>query len=139
MAVVLGNLCSLGVVLLPKCQCFSIACSYEQESREFSMSKSQNMCYCLNSPQFVSCLQQTVIMYHADFQYLLCIISVSYDFCLPYLHRGSESANQIRKKSFEMQLSSRMHYLVWPWVLYPCLSVYLSVKKKRGSAFLQTL
>lgn len=79
--------------LLPKCQCFSMACSQEKESREFSMSKSQNMCYCLNSPQFVSCSQQAVIMYHADLWYLLCITSVSYDFCLPYLHRRSKRAN----------------------------------------------
>lgn len=103
MAVVLGNQCSLGGVfvfffLLPKCQCFSIACSYEQESREFSMSKSQSMCYCLHSPQFLSCSQQAVIMYHADFSSLLCIISVSSDFCLPYSHRGSKRAVWIRKK-----------------------------------------
>lgn len=97
--------------LLPKCQCFSIACSQEKESREFSMSKSQNMCYCLNSPQFVSCSQQAVIMYHeiCGIYYALLQFLMSFVFLI---YTG-EAKGQTRSGRRALKCSFNRECITW--------------------------
>lgn len=97
------------------------------------MSKSQNMCYCLNSPQFVSCSQQAVIMYRADFWYLLCII-FQFLITFVFLIYTGEAKGQTRSGKRTSRCSLTQECITWfgLGVLYPCLSVYLSVKKKRA-------